>query len=287
MKYTVEYCKKNDVAIGCTTGEQVKQLAKMFGKYGERGLWYYHYDRNPFYCCNYYNYFRDTWNPAPYNYKNSVNITFEQFKEHVLKQKPMERKIIAYKLLKDLPDLKKGSLLYKIENNEVYFESEVELLGNVETDNVYPLKLIQEKTDWFEPVYEEEFKVGDYIVFTKHSNDVVKITNIRTDRFHDLWISHEPDSFTSGGFGYKPYKNEIRLATPEEIEEATTIKIGDYEAKFEDTRVSFNSVVYYFRELIILRDLMNRDQIKSLNVGCSGQYTIDLELINKILKKMQ
>jgi hypothetical protein len=30
---------------------------------------------------------------------------------------------------------------------------------------------------------------------------------------------------------------------------------------------------------------MKKGQIKSLNVGCSGQYTVDLELLEKIIDK--
>ena len=47
---------------------------------------------------------------------------------------------------------------------------------------------------------------------------------------------------------------------------------------------------YYSRnELLQLQRLMfeGKEQIKSINVGCNGQYKVDLGLLNKIIERIK
>jgi hypothetical protein len=60
-----------------------------------------------------------------------------------------------------------------------------------------------------------DYKVGDYIIF--RDKDVLEIKTIIAVRYHDLWIQHTPASFSGGGFSFKDYEQDIRLATPQEI----------------------------------------------------------------------
>lgn len=39
-------------------------------------------------------------------------------------------------------------------------------------------------------------------------------------------------------------------------------------------------------ELLQLKSLIQKGQIKSLNVGCNGQFKVDLDLLNKIISKL-
>lgn len=72
---------------------------------------------------------------------------------------------------------------------------------------------------------EPEFKVGAFITFIKatensevdHVGDVLQITNIRDDSFHEKWIYHTGNSFSGGAFKLNSYKSSIRRATEEEI----------------------------------------------------------------------
>lgn len=70
---------------------------------------------------------------------------------------------------------------------------------------------------------DKDFKVGDYIIYLGDKNqfygNILKIVNIEPGGYHDKWISHTPDSFSGEGFGYEPFKNDIRKATPKEIED--------------------------------------------------------------------
>ena len=60
-----------------------------------------------------------------------------------------------------------------------------------------------------------------------------------------------------------------------------------YEIEFKDNAVVINNVFYGKDSLNQVKKVLNLGQIKSLNVGCNGQYKVDLELINKILEKLK
>lgn len=76
-------------------------------------------------------------------------------------------------------------------------------------------------------------KVGEYIIFDEA--DILLVTEVLYDKYHDYWVKHTPVSFTGGGFGFKAYKDRIRKATSAEIPKEQVItnssnpkfKIGD------------------------------------------------------------
>jgi hypothetical protein len=212
--------------------------------------------------------------------KGYVEITFEQFKKYELKQETMGREIIGYKIKEQYVDFAINLLQPKNFDRNHFLNAEINFTNS---DNRWYNTILKAGVldIWFEPVYGEEFKVGDWVTLNNESN--IKYNHVGQITELDI----QKNIYWWGTLGYSSGAENLRKATPEEIEEATTIKIGDYEAEFEGKIVSFNGVGYDFSELIILRDLMNRNQIKSLNVGCNSQHKVDLELINKILKKMQ
>lgn len=62
------------------------------------------------------------------------------------------------------------------------------------------------------------------------------------------------------------------------------IKIGSYTAEYSGSCVSFNGVSYSKDYITEVRDILIPDVVKSVNVGCTGQYKLTLEDITKILK---
>jgi hypothetical protein len=66
------------------------------------------------------------------------------------------------------------------------------------------------------------------------------------------------------------------------------IMIGDCEVAFMTNSIRIDGHVYT-KEFITLcgRVLTESEQIKSLNVGCNGQYKVDAELITRILERMK
>jgi hypothetical protein len=91
----------------------------------------------------------DTW------YSNTIEkgyteITLDAFKKYVLNAKDMEKKAVGYKSLFALPDVPKGTIGEILTNGDVIFKS-VDSLN----DTYYPQNYCNNKSEWFEPVYEE------------------------------------------------------------------------------------------------------------------------------------
>jgi len=70
-----------------------------------------------------------------------------------------------------------------------------------------------------------------------------------------------------------------------EIIQEDKIMIGDAIAEFRDGGVWFNRHQYSKKELQSLVEIFDNhaDQIKSINVGCNGQYKVDYDMLNKLL----
>jgi len=201
-------------------------------------------------------------------------LTFKEFKQKYLNME--EKKIIGYKLTK--PEYKEAVI--KICNYSVFdfkrFEIEVSegAVEHLQKAGVLDL--------WFEPVYEEEkFKVGDWVTTTTDvCNSYVK--HKKGEVFQITEIKSEFVFFSSNG---AVRNDRIRKATEEEIKKAQIIEIGGYEVKINSYQIEINNITYGKSQLLDLTVLMKLGQIKSLNVGCSGQYKVDLELLEKIIEK--
>lgn len=79
---------------------------------------------------------------------NPVELTLDQWNNIVNKKDMKEKEIVAYKLLKDLPDIKAGKL-GKVEGHSINFESDIE---NFEP-TYYDINYCNKNTSWFEPIY--------------------------------------------------------------------------------------------------------------------------------------
>jgi hypothetical protein len=99
-------------------------------------------------------------------------------------------------------------------------------------------------------------------------------------------------------FDFKRFEIEVSEGAVEHLQKAGVldlwfepvykedkIEIGGYEVKINFYDIQINNVTYGKGQLLDLRTLMKKGQIKSLNVGCSGQYNVDLELLEKIIDK--
>lgn len=70
---------------------------------------------------------------------------------------------------------------------------------------------------------------------------------------------------------------------------ATVIKeqplmIGEYPVKAAIEGVTINHTFYPESSIFKIKEALEVSNIKSVNVGCNGQYKVDLEMINKIIK---
>ena len=187
----------------------------------------------------------------------------------------MEKKIIGYKLTK--PEYEKAA------NQITGAENLISQNYNFQIDSIAYDRVVKAGVLdlWFEPVYKEEFKVGDWVTTTTEiancyekykKGEVFQLTEIQCE-----YVYFSPGQAVS--------KDRIRKATEEEIKKAQSIEIGGYGVKINSIDIEINNVSYSKNDLIVLKHLFKQGQIKSLNVGCSGQYTVDLELLEKIIDK--
>jgi hypothetical protein len=300
IKYTKKYCKENKVAIGCYTGKEVKQLAKMFGDDSNNGgYWFFHYNRKDYlhYYCpysmthgSYESYNRqnvscifleqfikdnteeipDFWcvlaNEETFTWaKNKINnhieinyvihntdflcinqtsypkyecyyflsksdkekekyteISFEQFKKHILKlENNMERKIVGYLVKPEFQKAASGVL-----KNEGY---ELNLISSgigegcnfTQFSGQYNYFLQYKVLDiWFDIIYKEEYKVGDWVTITK----IIGEGWLKDVKQKTFKLLETPEEYSQGKFWSVKQGGlhaEFRKATPEEIQNAT------------------------------------------------------------------
>jgi hypothetical protein len=166
------------------------------------------------------------------DYDFGIEISYEQFKKYILKKGIMEKNIIGYKAPMDLFDgtVKKGELYTKISDSY-----------GPKNKPVARLEIAREivEKDW-EPVYEESFKVGDYVILNVPNSEVSWATG-KPNLFGK--ITHDKTSYSGGtmftisvngikGGGCKD--EHMRKATPEEIEAYTskvTLTLGSRSVK--------------------------------------------------------
>jgi len=79
-----------------------------------------------------------------------------------------------------------------------------------------------------------EFKKGDWIIYTGDNgrwlDTPVQITTTQIE-IGKLWVYHEPNAFSGGGFSYPDFKEHIRFATYDEIPEQHRPKLITKEEK--------------------------------------------------------
>jgi len=158
-------------------------------------------------------------------------------------------------------------------------------------------RLPQEIVETWVKVYKDPapaFKVGDYIVAKEKvsylsKGKIAKIFRIDGESVRYSHAAEEEDFAPM-----KELQRNCRLATKTEIAESLKVVIGGYEAETTRSSVSFRGEKYGKSELESLIKLAaeklfekHPNQIKSLNVGCSGQYKVELSTLKKLQAKLK
>lgn len=189
--------------------------------------------------------------------KGYTEITFEQFKQYVLKESNMEEEIEGYKI-KDIKYVNATKALLEDSKNNNWWETHAANNLNergwnfAEGNNDFAIAQILREAGvldlWFEKVYKQQFKVGDWVCETwDASPDKTKAYQI-TDIVKDNVYYTRPDSTVA-------LFNQLRLATKEEIE-AVNIKlpiINGYEGKDINGTISYGCSIFdrdIFKEAI-------------------------------------
>jgi hypothetical protein len=213
-------------------------------------------------------------------------LTLEQFKKHILKQ--TEMKIIGYKLKEDCQQYE--SAVRELTGYKSLSINETQIKpatnGKSSTD-LYDVLVEAKVLDlWFEPVYEEEFKVGDWATVTgigsyhhgRSSGDDEPVIGgvylIREVTSRGINLT-SPDGFINIG------NIDLRKATSSEIKEAQSIVIEGYKLeKNSDGSITFGCQDFSKETVAALKDLFSRTSFK---FSCKVNNT---EITKEILRKL-
>lgn len=255
-----------------------------------------------------HNYENPEWNGTDYYYsyikgeffadnypeiRGCVQISFEQFIKYVLKQDVMkenDKEIIGWKL-KDSCEQYTIAALNIIRQDRFYIFGEGYNFSNNST-TASDLKKAGVLELWFEPVYAEEFKVGDWITIEDSNKLQPGCKGCKRRTYHIIskpmtdWCGLSEDD---GGFFVKTFDEVwkisnigVRLATPEEIKTAQIpqITINGYKGEFFDYYVKFGCAEIDREDFIQLNEFvrlfgderLTNKYIESVTIG-KGTFT--------------
>lgn len=212
-----------------------------------------------------------------------VEITIEQFKKHVLKQTEMEKEIEYYLCKKTCwgnngTKWNKNDKLYSTNLESLPYFKEIGLINNPE---------------FWEAIYKEEFKVGDWVTFWSEIDKKLYSSKIKE------WTPHNYCKLENG---LEPFKHLIKKATPEEIEKAskTIVKMyssnkGEFEIEIVGKKAYYRpenkELTKYYLESIL--DMFKTDfcfvpytvNIDSVKIGCmEGVKKEDIRKVYDLIK---
>lgn len=266
---------------------------------------HYFYNYNLYSNVNMFNTTPGANHSSPNKIMGFTEITFDQFKKYVLKQNNMEdKKIIGYKFKNGYDKYQKIAMeLADIIEFGKFQE------GTLFEPNSYCEKNFKEAGVldlWFEPVYEEEYKVGDWVV-VKHSGKhcsgwhgwsgtrILQISYYREKEYYFPLRGKEREVVSNKyyiGFNYNTIvfsANDIdeintyivRKATPEEVKMGEIVipfTIGSTTIKINLTKevIDTGEHTYYKKEI---EEVLQR--IEEFNKEFSkGKYEVALTTIN-------
>jgi len=205
-------------------------------------------------------------------------------------------KIIGYKLngvvSKEIAD---RTLQWKsLDYDGLYF-----IEGHLGGSMVAEAKRLDILDKWFTPVYEPEYKAGDWVVMINpekskycenvKANGIYKVLGIKDNRLRLFVHSNMTEKDNNCYFSF----GSVRLATPEEIKSVNVVEINGYKMKQSGSRISFGCAhfsVYQFDNIIHFNkqaghaeegEKLNR-KVKSITLD-SG-VTLTIEQIKKIIE---
>ena len=252
--------------------------------------------------------------------KGYTSITWAQFKNQVKPYKASELKMKKTKTMKK----KRQIIGYIFKPGFEKFETAALKLAGITKFNSsdYPRDYIFANyseiynrileagvlNEWFNPVYKKESslpKVGDWLYILGTGGNCGRSASIKKGQCYQIKSIQNVKSggelidvnakMTDGAVlrlaSYDSYvgffEKLYRTATPKEIEDNQRIKIGGYPVSIDGDLVTIHGVHYTKGQLLVLQKIMNGGQVKSLNVGCQGQYQVDKDILSAILSKFK
>ena len=196
---------------------------------------------------NYYKH-NNLWDTIPNKCEELTILTFEQFKEKILNMNT-EKKVIGWKLKEDCKQYEKAAVevCKQNESKEIEdFKVSDGISFGINAVCIDWLKKAGVLELWFEKVYKEEYKVGDYVSFYSELNKKTYTSKIKE------WTS---SSYCTLENGLEPFKHLLRKATQEEIKASQQKVIfvgGKFDVTLKDGKIYHKSDdITQFVELLI------------------------------------
>lgn len=195
--------------------------------------------------------------------------------EKVKKEKMGEQKVIVgWKTLKELPGVSVGTSLEK--------HGSIWQLGGVPYSEDY----LGKWPDFFEPVYEERFKVGD--VVTDKYGAIGAISSIRENmvyvkEYRDVTFGEEQSWFRLNS----PEAEIYRKATKEETEawrKSRAIEFRGYPAQVEDGKIAYGCQKFTLDELKAYKRLYSRRVGGYIMIG---DVTVEGKVLDALIARLQ
>ena len=210
-----------------------------------------------------------------------TEITVEQFKEQFMKEKNMKQ--TGWKLKEEYASFERAAAIIAYGTNGAKKIGSDILVGSGNERRLVDADVIV----WFEPVYKEEFKLGDWVVVVEGGNgasgcngEIGQITDksITNGNYSEIKIS-----FPNGKvWGLNATKYELRKATEKEIETSHEVELllgsNKIEIKISKARIEaegFNINVNALSKLVNDMDGSNyydlpwKTYTDKVKIGCS------------------
>lgn len=206
----------------------------------------------------------------------------------------MNKTLIGYKLIGNITPQQAGEFFNcstLISDNGCFMQKDSLIAKQAEKYNVL--------TAWFEPVYEEDYRVGDYLYCisngandsshpkrygTYNTGDVVKIKEFTKASNNDFKVA-----ITTKGrvLRTEQFPNYFRKATEEEIEKYNTIKIANYIMVDSDKTVTFGCRSFSKDNVKTLFELMTNNKFNAIELYADGNLIkVSYEDIQKVFDKI-
>lgn len=236
--------------------------------------------------------------------KDYEEITFEQFKKHILKYQDMD--IIGYKLKPSCLQYKSVAfeIVYKTSGtSSLYLSGDADFLkiaNDPDPGSISALKSAGVLDLWFEPVYDYGYKVGDWVWSKQDAIMGTDLYNRGANPFEILAINEQGFVYDLGSVeGNTDFNNGNRsctysmcnidrIATAEEIMAVTLSlpKINGYEGvlRANKTEVKYGCAymsISKLRSIYNCETLSNNRNVKSITLD--SNVTITMKQIKEIL----
>lgn len=194
------------------------------------------------------------------------------------------KKIIGYKLIKDTPTTRAGVIFKSTDTYHYYPE------GIVDSNQWFHKDVIS-VNDWFEPVYEEEYNVGDWVYDINNEFNLIReqcLQILKID-YNGIWCK---DFCGSSRLSETRFKECYRKATKEEIEKAKSsqykVRLGGYDSVICKDGVAFGCKIITTEELKAVKtvfELNSKILTSSFNL-ISAMYIGDIrvDMITKFIE---